>query len=181
MTAARSSSRLHQRPGSHQMRAPLFMLLVSSSPSSVRSISREWTQRRERSTPSATSRALTVGASLSRIISSKSSSVTLRGRPPAPIAGIHPGWVINRTNRGEHEQGREQQIEVSSHAGYTNESQSPWGMLRLPARTNARGWLSDATTMKAITANGLDSIEFSGDSEPCKQSTACGPLREGAQ
>jgi len=168
MRPARSASRGGQFSESHQMRAPLAMLLVARTPSSVRSMSREWTHRRERATSSATSRALTVGASLSRITPSRSSSVTLRGRPPAPIPRIHPGWVINRTKR----RGREQQIEVSSHAGYSRVSQSPRGVLETPARTNARGWLPTDNLMKATTADVLETIELSDRSRPCNQHSA---------
>jgi len=181
MKAARSPSRTIQSSESHQIRAPLFMLLVSRNPSSVRAMSREWTHRRERSTPSATSRALTVGASLSRITLSKSSSVTLRGRPPAPIPKIHPGWVINRANRDEQGQEREQQIQVSSHAGFNPKSQSPRGVSGIPARWCARGWLSTERTMKATTADVLESIEFNGSSGSCNQPPTSGRTQEGGR
>ena len=165
MRPARSASRGGQFSESHQIRAPFAMLLVARTPSSVRSMSREWTHRRERATSSATSRALTVGASLSRMTPNRSSSVTLRGRPPAPIPRIHPGQVINQTKRRE----REQQIEVSSHAGYSRVSQSPWGILENPARWSARDWLPTDNLMKATTADALESIELTDRSQPYNQ------------
>lgn len=161
--------------GSHQMRVSEPSVPVSRAPVSTRSMSREWMRRRESGSVSASECALTTGVSLSRIALRSSSSLTVCGRPPAPIRKYQPSQVISGPET------REQQVQDIATTGRNSESQSLQGISEIPARTSARDWLSEEGTMKAITTNGLESIEFSGENEPCEQSTACGALQEGAQ
>lgn len=151
----------------HHIRARSSSPFVSRTPCLVKSVSREWTQRRESATSFATSRAVTAGPSLSRITLSNSSSLTWRGRP-APMTGIHPHQVKNQPKKTDRRRERERQILISSARGRNTGSQSLQGISKVPARWTARDWLSEATTMKAITADGLESIEFSGIDESCE-------------
>ena len=144
--------------GSHQTRALLPNWSVSSVPFSVSSMSRRWTERCVSGTSSATARALTAGAELSRIAVNSSSSLTVRGRPPAPIDESQPRQVIIRTDTSE------RQLEVATRTRHNQESRFLWAALNAPARRSARGRLSEGTPMKATSTEVIDSIECSGSS-----------------
>lgn len=143
--------------GIHHTRESLPSVRVWSSPSLTRSMSREWIQRRDKGTSSASEWALTAGASLSRIAFNSSSSLTWRGRPPAPICRNHPARVISRTNE------REQHIEVTTSTGWSRESRPPRAVLT-PARRSARGWLSE-THGKAMKVDVPPGIESTGSTD----------------
>ena len=143
---------------SHQIREPPAFPLLSSSPSSARSLSRPCTHRRERDTSSVISAVLIAGSSLSRMIPSNVSSLTVSGRPRVPIQGIHPRTGINQSGSSH----ARRQIQTITGLGYNYGNRPPWALLRAPARSSARGRLSTTHRGKAVRPNALPSLEFTG-------------------
>ena len=153
-----SASELESGCASHQIREPPAFPLLSSSPSSTRSLSRPCTHRRERDTSSVISAVLIAGSSLSRMIPSNVSSLTVSGRPRVPIQGIHPRTGINQSGSSH----ARRQIQTITGLGYNYGNRPPRALLRAPARRSARGRLSTTRRGKAVRPNALPSLEFTG-------------------
>ena len=141
--------------GSHQIRVRSLVFRVSTRPSSASVSSRRWTHRWERSTSSVISRAVVAGPSLSRRASSSSSSLTLFGRPPAPIHSFHRSCVITWVGRIE------RQIHVMTHIRWNRGSQSRRALFGAPARWRRAG-LASRYRMEAMQANAPRSLESTG-------------------
>ena len=119
--------------GSHQIRVRSLVFRVLTRPSSASVSSRRWTHRWESATSPVISRAVVAGPSLSRRASSSSSSLTLFGRPPAPIHSFHRSYVITWVGRIE------RQLEVLTHIRWNQGSQSRRALFGAPARQQRAG------------------------------------------
>jgi len=158
--------------GSHQMRAPFPTVFVASEPSSARSVSRVWTQRRERGSSSVTSCVLRTGPSLCRTTARISSSLTVRGRPALPMSANGLPGSLNRP----HEPRQESDVfKNKSCLGCNRESRSPRVVLT-PARSGARGRLSTSNPRKATMIEAPIYLESTGSTSTDDEQTAISHL-----